>query len=132
MYKTRQEISLTARKIVGIEHWIVLATLAGIMIFLVYAMRTSDIVSSIFTVLISTIAFLVLFLLYEIDSNIFAEEKLSYDVFKRTFIEIGKMPYYTYESIQKQRIKPEGQVRVGILENKKSFKRTIKIMKFKK
>ena len=101
------------------------------MIFLVYAMRTQTLASSIFAVVISVIVCLVLFLLYDIDSDLFAEEKLGFSAFERTFIEIDKMPYIPQESIQNGRFKPKGKIRVGYFQDKKSLKRIIKIEEFK-
>ncbi|MEM4703217.1 MAG: hypothetical protein QXP53_01920 [Candidatus Pacearchaeota archaeon] len=126
----RQEISLTARKILGLGHWIVLIILAAMVIFLSYIMKTPTVTSSIFTVLISAATCLVLFLLYEIDSNFFAEERLAFTSFERVFHDIGKLPYYPEESIKKGRIKLKGKYRIGILESKKPIKRRIEIREF--
>jgi len=129
--KTRQEIFLTARKIMERNHWLTLIILATIIIFLVYAMRPLGVTDSILTVLISSVTCLVLFLLYDIDGNIFAEEKLAFSSFERAFKEIGKLPYYPEESIKSGRVKPKGKYRVGVLLNKETLKREIHMVEFK-
>jgi hypothetical protein len=131
LLRVRQEITLTARKIMGTDDWITLIILAAITIFLLYVIRTPTIVSSIFTVILSSSICLVLFLLYEIDSNIFAEEKLAFEMFQRVFEEIGELPYYPLISIKSGRVKPKGKCRVGIYINyPKSLEKRIEVREF--
>jgi len=131
--ETRQEIMLTSRKILGVGHWIVLIILAIVVIFLIYIMRAPGTASSIFTVLIATITCLVLFLLYDIDSNYFAEKKIGFDVYERSFLELGLLPYYPFESIKKGRIKPKGKCRIGTrIGDTNLMKRKIEVVNFKK
>jgi len=127
--KSRKSAILTARKILGPAHWAILIILSITLIFLVYVMRDAGIFSSILTILISSAACLILFLLYDIDSDFFAEEKLAYDTYERAFEEIGKLPYYPQESLKNKRINPNGKYRLGILEgDPKLFKRRIVII----
>ncbi|MEM4153049.1 MAG: hypothetical protein QXK80_02965 [Candidatus Pacearchaeota archaeon] len=132
LLKNRQEIALTTRQIIGIESWIILTVLALINAFLLFAIRDSSLISSIFTVLLSSATFLILFLLYDIDSNLFAEEHIAYKIYHRVFKEIGKLPYYTETSIKSGRVRPpKGEsYRIGKYENfPKSLKKKIIIVK---
>jgi hypothetical protein len=127
--KSRKLAILSARRILGAAHWTILIILSITLIFLVYVMRDAGIFSSILAVLISSAACLILFLLYDIDSNFFAEEKLAFDTYERAFEEIGKLPYYPQESLASQRINPKGNYRVGLLVgDPKLFKRKIIII----
>lgn len=132
LLKNRQEITLTTRQIIGIESWIMLTTLAIINVFLLFAIRDNTIVSSAFTVFLSSTTFLILFLLYDMDSNRFAEEHLAYKIYHRVFREIEKLPYYTETSLKSKRVKPpkEEPYRIGKYENfPKSLKKKIIIVK---
>jgi len=130
LLKIRQEITLTARKIIPLSGWITIIALAIINIALLYSIRNSSIISSIFTVLLSSAACLVLFLLDEIDSDRFAEEKLAFEIYQRTFLEIGKLPYYPSVSVESGRIRPKGTYRLGEYKDyPKSLEKTIKIIK---
>jgi hypothetical protein len=133
LFRIRQEIDLAGRKIIGFEYWMILIILSIIMIFLLYIMRESTISSSIFTVILSSTICLVLYSLYEIDTNTFAEEKLAFHIFQPVFKNIGKLPYYPLVSIKGRRMKPpKGKCRIGIHENyPKSLKKEIKVMEFK-
>jgi hypothetical protein len=118
LYKTRQEIRLSSRRIMGIEHWITLGILAAMVISLLYIMKTDSVLSSIFVVLLSSVTLLVLFLLEEIDSEIFAEDKLAFLIYEPVFKRIGKLPYYPEVSIKSGRVKISGlngqKYRIGI------------------
>lgn len=127
--KVRQSAILSARRILGPAHWAILIILAITLIFLVYIMRDAGVFSSILTVLVSSAACLILFLLFDIDSNYFAEEKLAFDTYERAFEEIGKLPYYPAESLKSKRINPRGKYRLGILiGDPKQFKRKVVII----
>lgn len=132
LLKNRQEITLTTRPIIGIESWTILIVLAFVNTFILYAIRDASIVSAIFTVFLSSATFLILFLLYDIDNNLFAEEHLAYKIYQRVFKEIGKLPYYTETSIKSGRTKPpKGEsYRIGKYENfPKSLKKKIVIVR---
>lgn len=133
LIKCRQEISLAGRKIMNLSSWIVIAILTIINISLLYSIRSSEIISIIFTIIISLSMIIVLFLLKDIDSNTFAEEKLAFDIYQDVFREIGKLSYYPEISIAKGRIRiPKGQkVRIGKYKNfPKSFEKVIVIKQF--
>lgn len=132
LVETRQELILTSRQIIGLSGWITLIVLAAANISLLYSIRSASVVSSVFTVVISSAICLVLFLLYEIDNNIFAEEKLAFVIYQRVFKEIGKSPYYPEVSIKTGRVKLiKGETyRIGRYKNfPKSLEKTIEIFK---
>jgi hypothetical protein len=78
---------------------------------------------------LSTATCLVLFLLYDIDSNFFAEEQLAYHVFQPVFKEVGGLPYYTEISLKNRRVKlSKGKYRIGVYTNyPKTFEKRIEI-----
>lgn len=131
LLKVRQEIILTTRRIMNISNWIISAGLATLIIILLFSSKDSSLVSMIFTVSLSSATFFVLFLLDEIDSNRFAEEKISFDIYQRVFKEIGKLPYYPEVSIKSRRVQPpKGAYRVGKYKDfPKSLDKKIEIVR---
>lgn len=133
LIRYRQEISLAGRKIMNLSSWIVIAILTIINISLLYSIRSSAIISTVFTIIISLSMIIVLFLLKDIDSNTFAEEKLAFEIYQDVFREIGKPSYYPEISLAKGRVRiPKGQkVRIGKYKNfPKSFEKVIVIKQF--
>ncbi|MBS3094945.1 hypothetical protein J4474_04725 [Candidatus Pacearchaeota archaeon] len=133
LIKCRQEISLAGRKLMSLSSWVVISILTMINISLLYSIRSLEIISSVFTIVISLSMIIILFLLKDIDSNTFAEEKLAFDIYQEIFREIGKLPYYPEISIDKGRIQiPSGQkVRIGKYKNfPESLEKTIVLKQF--
>ncbi|MFH1501123.1 MAG: hypothetical protein ABIE22_04235 [archaeon] len=131
LIRIRQEMTLTGRRIIGLSHWITLVVLAVTTIFLLFVMNEPTLESSIFTVLLSSTTCLVLFLLYEIDSNYFAEEQIAFSVYRNAFRELGNIPYYSELDIKKRRIKlpKKGVYRLGEYVNyPKSLEKKIKLI----
>ena len=134
LFKIRQEIILAARKIISPTHWFILTSLASITIFLLYSIRENTLVSSVLTILLSTITFLILFILNDIDNDCFAEKEIGFDVFEQVFPNIGKLKYYPAISIEKRRVAPpkDKSYRLGVYENwPNSFEKEIKIIETK-
>lgn len=130
---TTQEISLTARRLMEKSHWITLVLLAIANIFLLYSVRNDNWISAVLTVLLSSATVIVLFLLYAIDNNTFAEEKLAFAVFQQVFREIGQLPYYLENDVKQGRIiLPKGKCRLGVYKNYPiSYRKDIKIIEVK-
>ena len=131
LIETRQEMTLTGRRIIGLSHWVTLIVLASTSIFLLYVMKEPSLESSIFTVLLSSTTCLVLFLLQEIDNNTFAEEQLAFSVYQIIFKRLGNLPYFSELDLKEKRVKipKSGKYRVGIYKNyPKSVEKDIKII----
>lgn len=130
LLKVRQEFSLVSRKLIGVTNWIILIILTILNILVVYSIRGPSVISNVIAVIFSISFLLILFLLNEVDSNRFAEEKMAFYIYQRVFKEMGKMPYYPEYSIKKWRVNlPDEPYRVGIYKNPgRSFDKKIKII----
>ncbi len=129
LLKIRQEITLTSRKILGWGHWIFLISLAIVIIFLLFVINDGSLISSLITVLLATATVIIMILLYEIDSNLFAEDELSFTIYQRIFLQLDLLPYYPEDVITKGRLKlQQGKYRIGYyLDYPKSTKKKIKL-----
>ena len=128
--RARQEIALVAKRVVTPLHWMVLIFLAILLIFLLLALRDGHWLASLITSVLSLATYLVLVLLYEVDSNIFLEELLAYENSQQIFRAIGTMKYFPHHALKNQRIKaPEEDYRVGIFKDyPHSLEKEIKII----
>lgn len=127
LYIIRQEINLASRKILHILHWFILIVLAGLIATLLLTYRTGDFFTSFVLAILIISVYLVLILVYQLDSNAFLEEHLAFQNTQNVFKAIGKLPYYPKEIIVNKRVKkPEGNYRVGELD--KDLKREIKVV----
>lgn len=128
--RARQEITLVAKRVVTPLHWMVLIFLAILLIFLLLALRDGNWVASLITSALSLATYLVLVLLYEVDSNIFLEELLAYENSQQIFQAIGTLKYFPNHALNNQRIKaPEEDYRVGIFKDyPHSLEKEIKII----
>lgn len=104
MVEARQEIPLAARRIVTLKHWIVIGSLAALVVILLFLLRDGRYLSSIVIGTLSAACYLILVLLYEIDGNFFAEEKLAFDNVQMVFQAIGKLDYYPSYALRQNRI----------------------------
>lgn len=133
LIRSRQEISLSGRKIMSSSSWVVISILTLINVALLYSIRSANPIYQIFIVIISLSMAIILVLLKDLDNNTFAEEKLAFDIYQDVFREIGKPPYYPEISIAKGRVAiPPGQkVRIGKYKNfPKSLEKTISLKQF--
>ncbi|MFH1099102.1 MAG: hypothetical protein V1723_04345 [Candidatus Uhrbacteria bacterium] len=129
--RARQEIALVAKRVVTPLHWIVLIFLAILLIFLLWALRDGRWLSSLITSALSLAAYLILILLYEVDSNKFLERLLAYENSQQIFRAIGTMKYFPHHALKNQRIKaPKEDYRVGIFKDyPHSLEKEIKIIR---
>lgn len=112
--RTRQETICVAPRIVSSLHWSILISLAGLVIFLLFALRDGELLVAAIAGLLSVSVYMVLWLLYQIDSNIFLEEILGYHSSQRVFNTIGTKNYYPEHAIHKSKLKlPNQPYRVG-------------------
>jgi len=129
--RARQEIAMVSKRVVTPLHWMVLIFLAVLLIFLLLALRDGHWVSSFITSILSLATYLVLVLLYEVDSNVFLEELLAYENSQQIFRAIGTMKYFPHHALKNQRIKaPEEDYRVGVFKDyPHSLEKEIKIIR---
>lgn len=127
LFVTRQEINLASRKILHVLHWFILIILAGLIATLLLTYRNGDFFTSFILAVLIVSVYLVLLLVYQLDSNIFLEEQLAFQNTQNVFKAIGRLPYYPKEVIVNKRAKePVSQYRTGELG--KDLKREIKVV----
>lgn len=118
LFSLRQEVALTSRRIVGKGHWTILILLALLLNTLILGLRGEDLMSHFLTAVLMVATYLILLLVYEVDSNRFWEEKLSYENSERVFDTMKLLRYYPQEAFKKKRVKePQVNYRLGILTN---------------
>ncbi|MDO8584208.1 MAG: hypothetical protein Q7R83_03465 [bacterium] len=106
LISTRQEIPLAARPIITAQHWIIMVLLAGLISFLLLVLRDGSWISALIMGILITTNYLILVLLYEIDGNYFAEEKLAFENAQISFHAIGKLSYYPSYALAHHRVHP--------------------------
>lgn len=112
----RQESVLASRTIVSRDHWIILILLAFAVDVLLFTLRSGDILSDFLVTIMMTATFLILILIYEVDTNRFLEEKISYQGTQRVFKVIGTLKYFPEEAIKEKIVHvPKEKYRVGVL-----------------
>ncbi len=115
---TRQEIPLTARRIVTWVHWIVLILLATLLIGLMYLLRDGSFLSSLVVGCLTVACYLTLRLLYQIDGNLFSEEKMTFLNSQIIFVSIGKLNYFPAYTIKQRRVsRLVPPYRTGVFKN---------------
>lgn len=131
LYKINQEMSLAAKEIVSGRHWLILISLATIIAILLLSLRDGNWLFSLLSGIILVVIYQTMYLLKEIDSNLFLAHKLAYQNPQEVFQSIGKLKYYTETAIKNHWAnEPEESYRIGIYKNyPKSFEKEIKIVK---
>lgn len=118
MLEQRQESMLVSRQIVSRDHWVILILLAIVLNMLLLSFRNTQFITNLLISIMMTASYLILILIYEVDSNRFLEEKLSYGGTQRVFKVIGTLKYFPEEAIKNKRIKkPQEKHRIGIKTN---------------
>lgn len=130
LVRTRQEITLAARRIITWRHWIILILLAILLVVLLLSIRDGRWFFSLITGILSLATYFILTLLYEVDSNVFLEEQLAYENTQQIFQAIGTMKYIPHRAFQDKRVKePKEDYRVGIFKDyPKSLEKEIKVI----
>lgn len=130
LVRTRQEVTLVARRIVTWRHWIILILLAVLLIVLLLSIRNGHWLSASITGVLSVAIYLVLVLLHEVDGNVFLEERLAYENTQQIFEAIGTMKYIPYHAFQNKRVQePREDYRVGVFKDyPNSLEREIKVI----
>ncbi|MBI4262316.1 hypothetical protein HY624_02210 [Candidatus Uhrbacteria bacterium] len=129
----RQQLTVLGTKTLSLFQWMVLCTLAALVIFSLYGVRSGELFFDIVTVLISSSVVLILLVIRDLDLYLWNEKTFGYDIFENLFKAIGQQAYYPEESIQKGRIHPtEETYRVGVVTNRHTLERRIDVVTQKK
>jgi hypothetical protein len=131
LIKTLRSITFTAPRVVMGLHWFILIILTVILSFLLFSLRTEELLSYVVTSVMILSLYLILYLLYEIDSNKFLEKQLAYEDPQKIFQAIGKPRYYPETAFSRGHAKiPNETYRVGIYKNfPESMEKTIKLFR---
>jgi hypothetical protein len=132
LLKTRQSVLLRAApKVVRKSHWVILIALAASLEIFLFALRDGEILSDFIIGVICTVLFLILMLLYELDSNLFLEDQLAFSDPQKVFRGIGTLPYYPAYALEAETVQPpKGDYRVGIYKDyPRSFEKEIKTIR---
>jgi len=105
LFGIRQGIMLTARKIIGTYHWLILILLALLNNILLFLLRDGGWLSSVIVGVLLVATYFILVLLYELDSGLFMEEQLSFETAEKVFEGIDKLRYYPEYLIKEKRVK---------------------------
>jgi hypothetical protein len=112
--QARREITVVGERVVSKMSWLVLIVLSSITVISLFAMRQPGLESSAVTVLLSTSAVSVLFILDDVDANRFGEEQFAVNTYHDVFRALGLVPYYSSSYLDKRGVKPQEAVyRVG-------------------
>lgn len=132
--RSRQQLLVLGTRTLSIFQWVVLFSLAALVAFSLYGLRSGEAFFDIVTVVISSSIVLILSLIRELDLYVWNEKTFGYDVFENVLKSMGLLPYYPAESLKKGRIHPtEKEYRVGIYTDfSKSYERKIEIQKLNK
>ncbi|MEK7109371.1 MAG: hypothetical protein AAB919_02955 [Patescibacteria group bacterium] len=118
LFKTRQSIMLASSHIVQTLHWLILSALSVSVVALLFGLRDGSPFLSIIVGLLSVSVYLILVLLYEVDSNFFAEEGMAFLNPQEIFSAIGALPYFPEYAIKHNRVKKlPAEYRVGVYKN---------------
>ncbi len=110
----RQEISLAAKNNLTVSHWIVLVTLAVLMVATILAIRDGSLLMNLIVALIIMGTQAILVLLREMDNNHLLEKKLAYENPREVFHAVSQPPYYPHFSPPHSRLPNEaGLYRLG-------------------
>lgn len=112
--QVRQDITLAADRIVTWRHWLVLLLLSAVIVTLLLSLRDGALLTASVVGVISLAIYVVLNILYQVDNNIFLEEKLAYQNTQEVLRAINVSPYFPEESIGMGRVsKLSGEYRIG-------------------
>lgn len=123
------EISLATKTIIGRSHWVILATLSGLIAFLMLSLRDGGWVSTSMTAVVLYAIYLILSLLHSVDTNLFLARKLAFEDAQDVFTGIGRLPYYPAYAIERQLVpKPKGAYRIGRYKRPGSNEKDISVV----
>lgn len=115
---TRNQIGQVAPKFIEFPEWLMMSSLALIMVVILFLQR-SDLTTSVTAGILSTMIFGALIILNDIDSNDLQEGFLEYEVFNVVLEQIGKERYYPDYAIKSGAVTPPkgSKYRLGTFPN---------------
>src|SRR3989339_734192 len=121
--QSRQGALLAARRVVRPIHWLILVLLTFMIFVLLFILRDSSLLSGLVIGILAVAAYLLLDLLYEIDTNVFLDDIMTYVDVEQVFHVIGRPAYYPKFAFQRSGFRPEsGTYRVGSRDTKGKLK----------
>ena len=92
--QVRREITIAGAKIMNLASWLLLTILSVIIVVSLLFSRDGSITGVLIVSIISTAAVLSLFILYDVDGNMFGEEVYAIDNYQDVFSAMGLLHYY--------------------------------------
>jgi len=133
LIKTLHSVAFSAPRVVHRIHWVILTALASALVFLLFTLRTGEVLAGIVIGVLTISLYLVLILLHEVDNNDFLEDSLAYSDVQKVFEAIGKLKYYPETAFRRygnDQLQLDKDYRVGIYKDyPKSMEKRIKIVK---
>ncbi|MDQ7814434.1 MAG: hypothetical protein RDU25_01325 [Patescibacteria group bacterium] len=131
LIEINQKTVLVAQSVLSPSHWSIIVLLSILIDALLLGLRTASPISSVVIAILFVTPYLILNLLYEVDSNRFLANHLAYESPQNVFLSIGKLPYYPETVLNSGTIKnPKAPYRVGVyLDLASSLKKKIKTIR---
>ena len=124
-----QEIALTAKQIVTPRHWFIIVSLSILLSLSLLSFRDGTMLVSLFISIMLIAIYHILYLIHEIDTNLFLSRQLSFEDPQQVFEGIGRLPYYPKCAIDKGYVRPTTKsYRVGIYKNPSSLEKDITVV----
>ncbi|MBU0975467.1 MAG: hypothetical protein ABIE03_00055 [Patescibacteria group bacterium] len=117
--KNRKQVESNVTAHLSIFEWSILIVLLVIILFCLFYINDSTIISILLTTMLSTASAIMLLTLYDLDSLRWQEQYRIWDPLQRLFREMNLLPYYPDAAIASGRIRPlKGKVRIAHYPNK--------------
>lgn len=99
--------------------WISILTLLAIILFCIFYINTGSVLSIISSVLLSTSAIILVFVLKDLDNLSWKEQQWIWEPIEDLFCELGLLPYYPIDVLKSKRakVKKGEKIRVAIYPN---------------
>ena len=121
--QSRQGALLAARRVVRPIHWLILILLTLLIFVFLFILRDVNLLSNLIIGILAVAAYLLLDLLYEIDTNVFLDDIMTYVDVEQVFHVIGRPVYYPELAFKRPGFKPEfGTHRIGFRDTKGRLK----------
>jgi len=121
--QARHTALLASRRVVKSVHWFILALLTLLIFVLLFVLRGESVLSNLLIGALAIVTYLLLVLLYDIDSNVFLEDVKSFIDVEPVFQTIGKPVYYPGYALRDNNFKPRfKKYRVGFHDSQGRLK----------
>lgn len=131
LFQINQQTNLVAQSILSFSHWCIIIMLSILIDILLLGLRTGNWINLAIIAVLFITPYLILNLLYELDSNLFLAKHLSFKLPQNVFEAIGRLHYYPETALKAGIVRhPEKPYRVGhYIDFPKSNRKTIKVVK---